>query len=31
MKIIKGEYNEAKVYTDVVEEMALSQIKTLCV
>lgn len=30
MIIIEGKYNIAKVFTDVVEETALSQIKTLC-
>ncbi|HEX3077171.1 MAG TPA: RtcB family protein, partial [Lachnospiraceae bacterium] len=30
MDRVKGTYNEAIVYTDVVEEVALSQIKTLC-
>ncbi|HAB59992.1 MAG TPA: RNA-splicing ligase RtcB, partial [Lachnospiraceae bacterium] len=30
MNIIEGKYNIAKVFTDVVEETALSQIKTLC-
>lgn len=30
MVIIEGKYNKAKVFTDVVEEVALSQIKTLC-
>lgn len=30
MKIIKGVYNEAKVFTDIVEETAAEQIKTLC-
>ena len=30
MKIVEGTYNTAKVYTDVVEDTALAQIKTLC-
>lgn len=30
MKAVKGRYNEAKVFTDVVEETALEQIKMLC-
>lgn len=30
MKIIEGIYNTAKVFTDVVEERALAQIKTVC-
>ena len=30
MKTVKGTYNEAKIFTEVVEETALSQIKTLC-
>ncbi|WP_331665354.1 RtcB family protein [Anaerocolumna sp.] len=30
MKIIEGKYNIAKVYTEVVEETALEQIRTLC-
>lgn len=30
MKIIKGVYNEAKVFTDIIEETAAEQIKTLC-
>ncbi|WP_310603738.1 RtcB family protein [Anaerosporobacter sp.] len=30
MNIIEGKYNTAKVYTDVIEEMATLQIKTLC-
>ncbi len=30
MQIIEGKYNFAKVYTEVVEETALEQIKTLC-
>lgn len=30
MNIVEGKYNIAKVFTDVVEETALSQIKTLC-
>jgi RNA-splicing ligase RtcB len=30
MQIIEGKYNAAKVYTEVVEEMALDQIRTLC-
>lgn len=29
-QIVKGKYNEAKVFTDVVEDTALMQIKTLC-
>jgi len=30
MQIVEGKYNIAKIYTDVVEDMALEQIKTLC-
>lgn len=30
MKIVEGKFNSAKVYTDVLEEGALEQIKTLC-
>lgn len=30
MKIIKGKYNTAKIYTEVVEDVALKQIETLC-
>lgn len=30
MKTVKGTYNEAKVFTEVVEETALAQIKMLC-
>lgn len=30
MKIVDGMYNQAKVFTDIVEEVALAQIKTLC-
>lgn len=30
MQTIKGKYNTAKVYTEVVEETAVQQIKTLC-
>ncbi len=30
MKIVEGTYNTAKVYTDVVEDTALAQIKALC-
>ncbi len=30
MNIIKGEYNSAIVYTDVIEESAAEQLKTLC-
>lgn len=30
MKLVEGRYNTAKVYTEVVEEVALAQIKTLC-
>lgn len=30
MKIVEGKFNSAKVFTDIVEEGALSQIKTLC-
>lgn len=30
MKIVEGKFNSAKVFTDVVEEGALAQIKTLC-
>lgn len=30
MKIVKGIYNEAKVFSDVIEETALAQIETLC-
>ena len=27
---VKGEYNTAKIYTDIVDENALAQIKSLC-
>ena len=27
---VKGEFNTARVYTDVVEESAIAQIKSLC-
>ena len=30
MKTVEGIYNTAKVYTDVVETVALDQIKALC-
>lgn len=30
MKTVKGKYNEAIIYTDVVEQVALDDIKTLC-
>ena len=30
MKIIRGKYNEAKIFTDVVDEGAIEQIKTVC-
>lgn len=30
MKTVKGTFNEAKVFTDVVEEEALEQVQTLC-
>lgn len=30
MKIIQGKYNEAKIYTDLVEDGALAQIKAMC-
>lgn len=30
MKIVEGKFNSAKVFTNVVEEGALAQIKTLC-
>lgn len=30
MQLVEGKYNIAKVYTDVVEEDALAQIRTLC-
>lgn len=30
MKIIKGKYNEAKIFTDVVDEIAISQIQAMC-
>ena len=30
MKIIEGKFNKAKIFTDVVEEMALKQIELLC-
>lgn len=30
MKTVKGTYNEAKVFTEVVEEAALNQVQTLC-
>lgn len=30
MKIIKGKYNEAKIFTDVVENEAIAQIQTIC-
>lgn len=30
MKTIKGKYNEAKIFTDVVEETALQQVKKMC-
>ena len=30
MQEVKGKHNPAKVYTDVVDEKSLQQIKTLC-
>lgn len=30
MKIIKGKYNEAKIYTDVVDDGAIAQIQAMC-
>lgn len=30
MKLVEGKYNTAKVYTEVIEDVALEQIKTLC-
>lgn len=30
MKIVEGQFNAAKIYTDIVDENALLQIKTLC-
>ncbi|MCI8664068.1 MAG: RtcB family protein [Hungatella sp.] len=30
MKLVEGRYNTAKVYTEVVEDVALTQIRTLC-
>lgn len=30
MKVIQGKYNQAKIYTDVVEEGAISQIQAMC-
>lgn len=30
MQEVNGKYNTAKVYTDVVDEKSLQQIKTLC-
>ena len=30
MQEVKGKYNTAKVFTDVVDEKSLQQIKTLC-
>ena len=30
MKLIQGKYNEAKIFTDVVEEGAIAQIQTMC-
>lgn len=30
MKLIKGKYNEAKIFTDIVEDAALKQVKQLC-
>lgn len=30
MKIVEGKYNTAKVFTDVVEDMALNQVQLLC-
>ena len=30
MKLIKGSYNEAKIFTDIVEEGAVAQIQALC-
>lgn len=30
MKIVKGTYNQAKVFTDIVEETAIKQIENLC-
>lgn len=30
MKIIKGKYNEAKIYTDVIDDEAIKQIRSMC-
>ena len=30
MKIIKGKYNKAKIYTDVVDDGAVAQIRAMC-
>ena len=30
MQLVEGKYNQAKVFTDVVEEGALKQIQMLC-
>jgi len=30
MKIIEGKFNKAKIFTEVLEETAMGQIKTLC-
>lgn len=30
MEIIKGKYNEAKIFTDVVEDSAIKQVQTVC-
>ena len=30
VKLVEGRYNTAKVYTEVVEDVALTQIRTLC-
>lgn len=30
MKIVEGQFNTAKVFTDIVEDVAISQIKSLC-
>ena len=30
MKIIQGKYNEAKIYTDVVDDVAIAQIQAMC-
>ena len=30
MKIVQGKYNEAKIYTDVVDDGAIAQIQAMC-